>query len=155
MVTWTYEVSNLGDMPLVGVIVTDDSGVLVGAPLDGDGLLDPGEVWHYQATWEVLAGQHESVAFVSAMPVDFDSEPIEGLEPVTDDNPAHHFGAEASILIEKDTNGDDADTPTGPIVPVGSTVTWTYEVTNTSNVPLIDVTVTDDSGVLVLSLIHI
>ncbi len=49
-----------------------------------------------------------------------------------------------SIDIEKATNGDDADTGTGPIVAVGSTVTWTYVVTNSGNVPLTDVYVTDD-----------
>ena len=33
-------------------------------------------------------------------------------------------------------NGPDTDTPPGPHVPVGSTVTFTYVVTNTGNVPL-------------------
>ena len=48
------------------------------------------------------------------------------------------------IDIEKATNGEDADTPTGPVVAVGSTVTWTYVVKNTGNVALTDVKVTDD-----------
>jgi len=39
-----------------------------------------------------------------------------------------------SIDIEKATNGEDADNPTGPLIPVGDTVTWTYVVTNTGNV---------------------
>ena len=52
-----------------------------------------------------------------------------------------------SIDIEKATNGEDADTETGPVVVVGSTVTWTYKVKNTGNVPLSNVVVTDDQGV--------
>ena len=32
----------------------------------------------------------------------------------------------------------------GPFVPIGSAVTWTYLVTNTGNVPLSAVNVTDD-----------
>jgi hypothetical protein len=44
------------------------------------------------------------------------------------------------------TNGQDADTPTGPLVAVGSTVTWTYEVTNPGNVPLSNVVLRDDNG---------
>src|SRR5207248_126215 len=44
------------------------------------------------------------------------------------------------------TNGTDNDAGTGPFVPVGSTVTWTYQVTNTGNVTLTNVTVSDDNG---------
>ena len=69
-------------------------------------------------------------------------------------------GAEVSVVyeytpnlpdidIEKATNGEDADTPTGPQIPVGGDVTWTYVVTNTGNVDLTNVTVVDDQGVAV------
>ncbi|MBC7220523.1 lamin tail domain-containing protein [Candidatus Bipolaricaulota bacterium] len=50
------------------------------------------------------------------------------------------------LSIQKKTNGVDADTPPGPMVLAGSTVTWTYEVTNTGNVTLTDVVVTDDKA---------
>ena len=49
-----------------------------------------------------------------------------------------------AIDIEKATNGEDADLPTGPQVTVGSTVTWTYVVTNTGNTALTSVAVVDD-----------
>ena len=50
-----------------------------------------------------------------------------------------------SIDIEKATNGFDADTAAeAPVVFVGDAVEWTYVVTNTGNVPLSGVTVTDD-----------
>ena len=48
------------------------------------------------------------------------------------------------ITIVKKTNGTDNDAAPGPTVAVGSTVTWTYLVTNTGNVTLNPVTVTDD-----------
>lgn len=54
---------------------------------------------------------------------------------------------EAEIRIEKATNGEDADRPPGPRIPVGDPVEWTYVVTNTGEVPLSEVTVTDDQGV--------
>ena len=57
--------------------------------------------------------------------------------------------AAPSIDIEKSTNGEDADTPTGPSITVSGTVNWTYLVTNTGNVPLTNVTVTDNQGVTV------
>ncbi len=48
-----------------------------------------------------------------------------------------------AIDIEKATNDEDADTPTGPVIAVGGQVTWTYVVTNTGNVDLLNVAVTD------------
>ena len=63
---------------------------------------------------------------------------------MSDTDPSHYFGQTADIHLEKSTNGEDADDPTGPIVAVGSTVTWTYVVTNPGNVELSDVTVTDN-----------
>ena len=50
----------------------------------------------------------------------------------------------ASIRIEKSTNGQDANSPTGPYIPVGGVVTWTYNVTNYGSVNLTDIVVTDD-----------
>jgi hypothetical protein len=52
----------------------------------------------------------------------------------------------AGVDIEKHTNGLDADTPTGPEVPAGSLVTWTYTVTNTGPQELFGVSVVDDNG---------
>ncbi|ADI75084.1 conserved repeat domain protein (plasmid) [Methanohalobium evestigatum Z-7303] len=57
------------------------------------------------------------------------------------------FKASPSIQIEKFTNGKDADEPRGPVVQVGTQVTWTYNVTNTGNVNLTNINVTDSKGV--------
>lgn len=57
--------------------------------------------------------------------------------------------AQNSITIKKFTNGQDADAAPGPAVAVGSTVTWTYIVTNTGSRELIKIAVTDDQGVVV------
>jgi len=48
------------------------------------------------------------------------------------------------IDIQKATDGQDADFPPGPAVEPGDEVIWTYEVTNTGGVPLLDVQVVDD-----------
>jgi hypothetical protein len=50
------------------------------------------------------------------------------------------------INLVKLTNGTDNNSAPGPGVPIGSTVTFTYTVTNTGNVPLAGVTVVDDNG---------
>ncbi|MGB7427344.1 MAG: hypothetical protein WA933_05990, partial [Microcoleaceae cyanobacterium] len=51
-----------------------------------------------------------------------------------------------ALSIEKATNGEDADAPTGPILNVGETATFTYEVTNTGGIEIANVQVTDDGG---------
>ena len=52
--------------------------------------------------------------------------------------------ATPAIDVEKHTNGEDADTATGPQVPVGSTVTWEYIVTNNGQVNLEEIVLVDD-----------
>lgn len=71
------------------------------------------------------------------------------------------FGSAKLIsLTDKDGNGaslpsgspglgEDADTTTGPSANVGDAIVWSYVATNTGDVPLVDVTVTDDQGVAV------
>jgi hypothetical protein len=54
--------------------------------------------------------------------------------------------AQPAIQLVKKTNGTDNNSITGPLVAVGSTVTWSYEVTNTGNVSLTNVVVRDDNG---------
>lgn len=68
--------------------------------------------------------------------------------PVADDACSEQHPQNPSIDIEKATNGVDADIASGPTVTVGANVLWTYVVTNTGNVDLASVVVTDDQGVV-------
>lgn len=54
-----------------------------------------------------------------------------------------------SIEIEKQTNGEDADSAPGPRITVGDAVVWEYRIVNTGTLPLTAVTVVDDKGVAV------
>ena len=87
------------------------------------------------------AGQYENVGTATGTP------PVG--DDVTASDPSYYFGATPSIRIEKSTNGEDADSAPGPYIVVGAPVSWEYEVTNTGNVQLTGVTVTDDRGVTV------
>ena len=51
----------------------------------------------------------------------------------------------STIAVEKSTNGQDADTTgSGPTVDLGSTVTWDYNVTNTGNIALENISLVDN-----------
>ena len=51
-----------------------------------------------------------------------------------------------SIATPRTRNGVDAKTPTGPLIPVGDAVNWTYEVSNVGTLELTDLDVTDSEG---------
>jgi hypothetical protein len=149
-VTWEYVVTNNGNTPLVNLRVTDDQGpvpVLQDGDTNDDGALDPGESWRYTAQGTAIEGQYENLATARALSVD-----AEGLtEEVETTDPSHYFGgdSEPALVIEKLTNGEDADIEPGPLVEAGTDVLFIYLVANTGNVPLNDVRVTDDQGLAV------
>lgn len=74
---------------------------------------------------------------------------LENVPPISDDDPSHYFGDDASVGIEKATNGVDADLPAGPVIKPGKDVVWTYVVTNNSLAALTAVEVTDNKNVAV------
>ena len=130
-VTWEYFVSNTGNVDLINVTVTDNVLGLICVI----GNLPAGGTTICTAVGTAVAGQYENLGTAAG---DFN-----GLT-VSDEDPSHYFGADPGIDIEKWTNGIDADDPTGPEIPVGDPVTWEYFVTNTGNIALTNVTVTDD-----------
>jgi uncharacterized repeat protein (TIGR01451 family) len=132
-VTWTYVVTNTGNVTLTNVAVADD---IVGAITCPETTLAPDASMTCTATGVATPGQYANLATVRG-------ETETGTE-VTDEDPSHYNGTQVAIDIEKATNGEDADNPPGPTLEVGSVVTWTYVVTNIGNVTLEDVAVTDD-----------
>ena len=138
-VTWVYEVTNTGGVDLFNVVVTDSDGSLtVDCNLSGDEL-PPGETIQCVATGMAIAGEYANIGTVTA---DHTCDPT--CDSITDTDPSHYEGlGPVTIDIEKATNGVDADTSPIPLT-VGDPVTWSYEVTNTSDEELINVVVTDD-----------
>ena len=137
-VSWTYLVTNTGEVGLTGIAVTDDKGVAVSCPKTA---LEPGESMTCTASGTATIGQYNNSGTVAGTPP---SGPA-----VTASDPSHYFGAKGDIGIEKLVNGVDADTPPGPTILVGDPVLWTYVVTNTGNIRLTSVSVTDNQGVTV------
>ncbi|HSK77541.1 MAG TPA: DUF11 domain-containing protein [Thermoanaerobaculia bacterium] len=138
-VTWTYVVSNSGSRDLTNVSVTDDQGVVVTCPAT---TVPAGESMVCTGNGTAQEGQYANIGTVTAE--------LPNGDPVEDSDPSHYFGqAQAAVDLEKATNGFDADTAPGPLLPVGAAVTWTYTVTNLGADPLTDIEVTDDQGVTV------
>lgn len=131
-VTWTYLVTNTGDVPLTDVTVTDDRGVAVSCPKT---MLQPGESMTCTASGNVVRGQYSNVGTATGTPPTGPN--------VTASDPAHYFGVTPEISLEKLVNGEDADPPPGPSIPVGVPLTWSFVVTNTGDVTLGSIAVTD------------
>ncbi len=131
-VTYTFTVTNTGNVTLTGVAVTDP--LTGGAVTLDDTELAPGDVATGTATYtltqaDVDAGQVENTAEVTGTPPTGD--------PVTDDDTfTTPLPADPSIELVK-TGALDGDAV------AGDTVTYTFTVTNTGNVTLTDVAVTD------------
>jgi uncharacterized repeat protein (TIGR01451 family) len=133
-VTWTYQLTNTGDILLLGVAVHDDILGSIQCPVS---MLSVRQTMTCTRTGVALPGQRGNVATVTATP-------LGASMTVWDTDPSHYFGAELVLDVEKATNGQDADAPPGPLVLAGKTVTWTYLITNSSNVTLTAVSVSDD-----------
>src|SRR5262249_19300625 len=130
-VTFTYKVTNPGNVPIANVVVSDNVLGTISNPVktggNQDNLLDPGETWTYTATAPAAAGEHTNVGTVNGQ------DAFVASSTVTANDDACYFGDDPKIQIVKLTNGTDNDSPTGPHIKVGDTVTWTYNVTNTGN----------------------
>ena len=153
-VYWLYSVKNTGNVDLANVTVTDNEG----ADLDcgggeGDDVIESllvGETKTCQALGVATAGQYDNNGESCATYTDDEATSKE----VCDDDDSHYFGADPGIDIEKCTaetavdcsESDPAnhDNPLGAFFVEGEDVVWTYTITNTGNVALTNVAVTDD-----------
>ncbi|HEY9866238.1 MAG TPA: hypothetical protein V6D21_18855, partial [Candidatus Obscuribacterales bacterium] len=128
-ITWSYTVTNSGNVPLSNVSLIDDQeGAIsnfIGGDTNNDGQLDLSETWVYEATGNAGVGDYNNIGTVAG---DYNGT------TVTDQDPSNYFGANPLININKVTNGvDDLE------VLAGSEITWSYTVTNSGNVPLSNV----------------
>jgi uncharacterized repeat protein (TIGR01451 family) len=136
-VTWTYLVTNTGAITLVNLSLVDD---VIGAVTCPVTTLAPYAGTVCYATGVAIVGQYTNTGVVSAT-----TPPGSGINMVvTSTNPSHYYGIKPELTVIKLTNGQEARSGTGPIVLPGSAVTWTYRVTNTGNVTMTNIALTDD-----------
>lgn len=131
-VEWTYNVTNTGNVTLTNISVIDSEGVIVICPKD---TLIPGEYMICTANGTAIEGFYNNTGYVYGE--------YNGLI-VNSSDTSSYTGVNASISIEKLINGEDANEPPGPVIHLGNTVVWTFNVTNTGTVKLTNITVVDD-----------
>jgi len=136
-VTYMFVAENMGDVPLTNVTITDPQ---LGLTLDigdlavGDSFIITGAATHIITLTDLANGEYENIATVEGT---YNSTQVDD-----EDNWIVHVTGNPSIVIIK-----TADISVGE---VGDTITYTITVENTGNVPLDDVTITDElTGTLI------
>lgn len=146
-VKWTYKVTNVGDGPIeVEDFYDDKVGPLFSEDDQGNEVLNyvfedisqvqddfsPGEYAILSYTGVATEGPYENTITVIA--ANQWTTDISNAAVISDTS--HYTGVRQGVDVETRVNGQlVADPATGPEVPTGSTLTWTFEVTNTGNYP--------------------
>jgi len=137
VIHYTITVENTGNITLTGISVSDPLlGTLTGptGDSDEDGKLDVDEIWSYTGSYTIKLADLDRGYVMNTAYADSDqTETDQDTETV----PAE---VNTGLTIDKKTNGLDN---AGRIL-VGRTVTWTYKVTNTSNITLTNIVVRDN-----------
>src|SRR4029079_3947734 len=125
------------------------------------GVLDIGETWIFTsrgvagATSTVPDGIHANTATVQARCVTTGVPGCVSGTTVADTAANRVAGTGIGVQIKKAINAvnplaptpaEAADSPTGPVLAVGSAITWTYRVFTNSGSALTITTITDDNG---------
>ena len=142
IISYTIAVENTGNQTLTGVTVSDpfinSSLTLVADAASADGELDVGETWHYTATHEVTQAEMDAgVNIVNLATADSDQT-----GPDTDDAFVPVSQAPA-IAIDKAIVGVNGGNGNGTLDAVNDVVRYAVTVTNTGNITLHEVTVSD------------
>jgi hypothetical protein len=136
-ISYTFTVTNTGNVTLTDVVVSDSKVTVDCGSFDGT--LDPGEFIVCTGTYILLqsdvdAGQVYNSATVTG------NDPQDVTVTDTDDN-TEPLPKAASIDLVKEGTWNDLNSDGN--ADAGETISYTFTVTNTGNVTLTDVTVTD------------
>ncbi|NNF31943.1 MAG: VWA domain-containing protein, partial [Flavobacteriaceae bacterium] len=145
-INYTFTVTNLGDVDITNVVVDDPllGGIVTGpagGDTDGDDVLDVGEVWTYNGSYNVTQSNIDNGVVTNTATVDGDT----ALGPVDDTSNKIDLDICQNSSIALIKTSDVVLDPTNNCyeVGVGGTITYTFSVKNTGNVTLTGITVAD------------
>jgi len=135
--TYTFKVTNTGNVPLTNVTITDPKLAMSAVPCVnslavGASATCPTKSYVVTAA-DIAAGSVHNTATASG-------KPPTGSNVTDTDDATISTPARPAILLDK-TVADSADADS--LASLGETLTYTFKVTNTGNVPLTNVTITD------------
>lgn len=138
VITYTYYLHNTGDLPFHNISVRDDvagNATYQSGDVNANSILNPNETWVFTSTYTIQAVDPSPlVATATISATTSTSVTVVDTETAT-----------TSILPEESIPGIAITKTALPLqVHVGDNITYTYEVTNTGNTPLSDITVTDN-----------
>jgi uncharacterized repeat protein (TIGR01451 family) len=143
-ITWSYVVTNTGDVPVTGVTVNDpEGGTITCVPTTlevGENATCTGTATHTVMLADLGVGSVSNGATASGTPP-FGASAItsaESIATITTVAVMPGLSIVTSGTVTPADNQSAAD--------VSNTIAWSYEVTNTGNVPLTDVTINDPEG---------
>ncbi|MBB3207180.1 DNA-binding beta-propeller fold protein YncE [Rhodopirellula rubra] len=144
-------IANTGTLPLAAPEWADGGGgfenaspTRISPDANNDGILSVGETWEYRSQ-VLVAGDgsvlHQIVATNQA--VTGSGTPL-AQPPITSESEIHYFGVNAVVETVVAGSGQRVTLGDENLFLSGTSVQWTYEVTNAGNVPVTDVSVRVD-----------
>ena len=128
-VTYTFKVTNTGDVALTNPVVTDDKCAPVTKVPNGQNSFDPGDVWDYTCTMTITDAMGDEVVNTVKACGKY------GNTEVCDEDDHKTKIPKPKIQLDK-TGADTAN--------AGATFTYSFKATNIGNVTLTNVQLTDD-----------
>jgi len=133
VVTWEYEIENPSNLKVCNIKLVDDKEGNIECP---NNCLDAHTSMTCIKTGIAKEGNYTNEATVSGVVEDNNNT-------VIDKDTSNYFGGNPKIAIIKYIHGYKNSNET-PILGVGDSIQWDYEVTNIGNVKLTNIVVTDD-----------